>query len=76
MRKSALVKVVSTGQSKVPSDFPYRDFVRLSVVGDTEDLENLRFELTAIKDEVNRDISRFKMNLVDFRIVIKLELGE
>ena len=76
MRNSALVKVVSTGELKVPFDFPYRDFVRLSVLGDTEDLENLRFELTAIKDQVNRDISRFKMNLVDFRIVIKLELGE
>lgn len=76
MRKSALIKVVSTGQSKVPANCPYRDFVRLSLVGDTEDLENLRFELAAIKDQVNRDISRFKMNLVDFRIVIKLELGE
>lgn len=76
MKSTALVKVVSTSTCKVPLDFPYANWVRLNLHGDLEDLETIKLELEAVKAEVNRDISRFKMNLHDYRIAIKLELNQ
>ena len=76
MKNTALVKVVSTSNFKIPMDFPYASWVRLSLLGDMEDLEAIKLELEAVKAEVNRDISRFKMNLHDYRIIIKLDIQQ
>lgn len=66
------VTVVPTGKlKKVPLDFPWLNRVSCSIYGDLSDLDNVTKELGEIKSCVNQDISRFKMNLKDFRIKIE-----
>jgi hypothetical protein len=66
----AAVKVLPIGNKKVPFDFPWLNSVHVSLLGDLSNLKNLQHELEQIKQLVNRDISKFKMNLQDFTIEI------
>ena len=66
----AAIKVLPTGRSKVPLNFPWLNPVHVSLFGDLSDLNNLQHELNEIKSLVNRDISKFNMNLKDFSIEI------
>ena len=66
----ACIKVVSTSNISVPCDFPWKDGVHVSLIGDLSNLNNLQHELEEIKKLVNKDISKFKMNLKDFSIEI------
>lgn len=71
LKPKAFLKVVSTGTQKVPLDFPWLNPVGVALRGDMSDLENIKKELDEIKALVNSDISRFKMNLKDFKIIIQ-----
>ena len=65
------VKVISNNAKKVPLDFPWISGVHLSLQGDVTFLENLTKELEEVKSMVNKDISKFNMNLKDFSIKIE-----
>lgn len=68
-----LVWVESNGNREVPADFPFFSKVRMRLIGDTENLNVLMQEIEFIKSFVNRDISRFNMNLREFDIKIQFE---
>lgn len=65
------VKVVSVSTKKVPINFPWVNGVHLNLQGDLTCLENLTKELQEVKSMVNKDISKFNMNLKDFSIKIE-----
>jgi hypothetical protein len=67
----AKIKVLSTGNKKVPLNFPWLNGVHVSLLGDLSNLANLQHELEQVKSLVNKDISKFNMNLKDFYIEIK-----
>jgi hypothetical protein len=67
----ASVKVLPTGNKKVPLDFPWLNGVHVSLLGDLTDLKNLQNELEQVYLMVNEDISKFNMSLKDFSIEIK-----
>ena len=65
------VKVVSNNTKKIPLNFPWINGVHLNLQGDVTFLENLTKELDEVKAMVNKDISKFNMNLKDFSIKIE-----
>ncbi len=71
MKNRISVKVVSVGVNRVPLNFPWLNGVHLQLQGDLSDLDNLQKELTEVKQFVNKDISKFNMNLKDFKIKIE-----
>jgi len=66
----AIVSVTQKGKRLLPMDFPWANGVLVSLQGDLSDLDNLQNELNSIKQLVNRDISKFDLNLKDFAIKI------
>tara|TARA_R110000851_G_scaffold85210_1_gene185419 strand:- start:2532 stop:2762 length:231 start_codon:yes stop_codon:yes gene_type:complete len=70
LQNKVIVKVVSIGTKKLPCDFPWCNGVLISLFGDLDDLDNIQKELSEVKSLVNRDISKFKLNLKDFKILI------
>lgn len=70
MRNLMVVEVVSTGDRKVPLDFPWINGVHVQVLGDVTNLDNLIVELREIRKMVLRDINKFSLNLKEFSIKI------
>ena len=70
LNPKAFVKVVPTKNATVPFDFPWYSEVAVSLQGDLTKLDNIKKELDEIKKLVNKDISKFGMNLKDYTIEI------
>ncbi len=69
-------KVVVSVQSRdgnkvqVPYSFPWHYGVRCSLLGDVNDLDNLRTELSEIRKLVLQDMNRYHLTLRYYKIVI------
>ena len=71
LNPKALVKVVAVKpRAQVPYDFPWLNYVSVALQGDLAKLETIQNELNEIKKLVNADISKFGLNLKDYKIEI------
>ena len=64
------VRVVPKGFDNLPLNFPWVNTVHVSLMGNMSDLKNIQRELDCIKQLVNKDISKFGLNLKNFKIEI------
>ena len=64
------VKVVKRGFNALPYNFPWASGVHVSLLGNMSDLNNVQRELESVKQLVNVDISKWGLNLKDFKIEI------
>ena len=70
LNPKAFVKVVPVKGARVPVGFPWYSEVAVALQGDLTKLDNIQKELEEIKKLVNKDISKFNMNLKDYTIEI------
>lgn len=71
LHSKAFVRVVPVKRgSRLPVEFPWISYVAIALHGDLSKLDVIQKEMDEIKSIVNRDISKFKLNLKDYKIEI------